>query len=97
MYFHARHDYQNSVNYFDGFPLFNSSQQSVILREISLMFLLRKLKTVLLCATRSLCLICSPSACDGCGAPFSTEHVLNCHNDGLVGRRYNGSMMFLVI
>ena len=63
MYFHVRHDYQNSLNYFDGFPLFDSSQQSVI---FSLMFLLRKLKMVLLCATRSLCLICLPSACDGC-------------------------------
>jgi len=30
-----------------------------------------------------------PAACDGCGAPFSIEHALDCHYGGLVGCRHN--------
>ena len=30
-----------------------------------------------------------PAVCDGCGAPFSTEHALDCHFGGLVTRRHN--------
>ena len=29
------------------------------------------------------------SVCDGCGAPFSIEHALDCHFGGLVTCRYN--------
>ena len=30
-----------------------------------------------------------PSVCDGCGAPFSVEHALDCRFGGLVSRRHN--------
>ena len=30
-----------------------------------------------------------PAVCDGCGAPFSIEHALDCCYGGLVGRRHN--------
>ena len=33
-------------------------------------------------------LLCLPSVCDGCGAPFSIEHALDCHFGGLVTRRH---------
>jgi len=29
------------------------------------------------------------AVCDGCGAPFSIEHALDCHYSGLVGCRHN--------
>ena len=29
------------------------------------------------------------STCDGCGAPFSLEHVLDCNREGLVTQRHN--------
>ena len=31
-------------------------------------------------------LLCLPAVCDGCGAPFSVEHALDCRYSGLVGR-----------
>jgi len=34
-------------------------------------------------------LLCLPAACDGCGAPFSVEHALDCRYGGLVGCRHN--------
>jgi len=34
-------------------------------------------------------LLCLPAACDGCGAPFSIEHALDCHYGSLVGHRHN--------
>jgi len=34
-------------------------------------------------------LLCLPVACDGCGAPFSIEHALDCRYGGLVGCRHN--------
>ena len=30
-----------------------------------------------------------PPFYDGCGAPFTVEHALNCHVRGLVGQQYN--------
>ena len=30
-----------------------------------------------------------PPFCDGCGAPFTVEHSLDCRVGGLVGRRHN--------
>ena len=30
-----------------------------------------------------------PFVCDGCGAPFSIDHALDCHFGGLVTRRHN--------
>jgi len=34
-------------------------------------------------------LLCLPNVCEGCGAPFSMEHALDCCYGGLVGRRNN--------
>ena len=34
-------------------------------------------------------LLSLPSVCDGCGAPFSIEHALDCRFGGLVTRRHN--------
>ena len=34
-------------------------------------------------------LLSLPSVCDGCGAPFSVDHALDCHFGGLVTRRHN--------
>jgi len=34
-------------------------------------------------------LLCLPTACDGCGAPFSIEHALDCRYGGLLGHRHN--------
>ena len=34
-------------------------------------------------------LLSLPSVCDGCGAPFSVEHSLDCRFGGLVTRRHN--------
>ena len=34
-------------------------------------------------------LLSLPSVCDGCGAPFSIEHALNCRFVGLVTHRHN--------
>ena len=34
-------------------------------------------------------LLCLPHCCDGCGAPFSIEHILDCWISSLVGRRHN--------
>ena len=34
-------------------------------------------------------LLSLPSVCDGCGAPFSIEHALDCHFGGLVTHRHN--------
>jgi len=31
----------------------------------------------------------NPSVCDGCGALYSVEHVLDCRVGGLVTRRHN--------
>ena len=42
---------------------------------------------VLLCTIEShYCLSC---LCDGCGAPFSIDHALDCRFGGLVTRRHN--------
>eukprot|EP00919_Chromeraceae_sp_WS-2016_P037088 GHVR01088221.1.p1 GENE.GHVR01088221.1~~GHVR01088221.1.p1 ORF type:complete len:117 (+),score=15.62 GHVR01088221.1:1169-1519(+) len=30
-----------------------------------------------------------PRDCDGCGAPLSTDHLLDCRKGGLVGKRHN--------
>ena len=34
-------------------------------------------------------LLSLPSVCDGCGAPFSIEHALDCRFGGLVTLRHN--------
>ena len=34
-------------------------------------------------------LLSLPAVCDGCGAPFSIEHALDCHFGGLVSCRHN--------
>ena len=34
-------------------------------------------------------LLCMPPTCDGCGAPFTVTHALDCRVGGLVGRRHN--------
>ena len=34
-------------------------------------------------------LLSLPSVCDGCGAPFSVDHALDCRFGGLVTRRHN--------
>jgi len=34
-------------------------------------------------------LLCLPPCCDGCDAPLSIEHALDCRIGGLVGRRHN--------
>ena len=34
-------------------------------------------------------LLSLPPVCDGCGAPFSIEHTLDCRFEGLVTRRHN--------
>ena len=34
-------------------------------------------------------LLCLPPCCDGCGAPFTIEHALDCRIGGLVGQRHN--------
>ena len=34
-------------------------------------------------------LLCLPACCDGCGAPFSIKHALDCHIGGLAGWRHN--------
>ena len=34
-------------------------------------------------------LLSLPSVCDGCGAPFSVDHALDCPFGGLVTRRHN--------
>jgi len=34
-------------------------------------------------------LLCLPPCFDGCGAPFSIEHALDCRIGGLVGQRHN--------
>ena len=33
-------------------------------------------------------LLSLPSFCDGCGAPFTTEHALHCRVEGLVGQHH---------
>ena len=33
--------------------------------------------------------LCMPPTCDGCGAPFTVTHALDCHVGGLVGRIHN--------
>ena len=34
-------------------------------------------------------IVALPTMCDGCGAPTSVDHALNCRNGGLVIRRHN--------
>ena len=34
-------------------------------------------------------LLCLPPCCEGCGAPFTIKHALDCRIGGLVGRRHN--------
>jgi len=33
--------------------------------------------------------VCLPSCCDGCGAPFSIEHALDCQIGGLICQKHN--------